>query len=182
MSERVLTVKQPWADLIMGGVKDVENRSWSVPSTLPHWWRCVDGPVDGEPYWMPEHEGQVGACDKPVGQFPFRLWIHAGKQPDREMVERWASLWAGPRTEHPLGVLLGTVTVTDCHHADECYLPDGMHDTLVGPQYHAEEWCSRWAEPDVYHWTLTGPEPLDVPVPMRGRQGLWTLDREVVPA
>ena len=32
---RVLTVRQPWADLIMAGVKDVENRTKPVPSTLP---------------------------------------------------------------------------------------------------------------------------------------------------
>jgi hypothetical protein len=28
MSRRVLTVRQPWASLIVAGIKDVENRSW----------------------------------------------------------------------------------------------------------------------------------------------------------
>ena len=40
LGDLVLTVKQPWADLIMVGEKDVENRSWPVPSTLPQWMRC----------------------------------------------------------------------------------------------------------------------------------------------
>lgn len=31
---RVLTVKQPWAGLIIDGIKDVENRSWAFPATL----------------------------------------------------------------------------------------------------------------------------------------------------
>lgn len=28
---RTLTVKQPWASLIVMGIKDVENRTWTTP-------------------------------------------------------------------------------------------------------------------------------------------------------
>jgi hypothetical protein len=31
---RIITIKQPWASLIVAGIKDVENRSWPFPSTL----------------------------------------------------------------------------------------------------------------------------------------------------
>jgi hypothetical protein len=31
---RALTVRQPWAALIVSGYKDVENRTWAVPAAL----------------------------------------------------------------------------------------------------------------------------------------------------
>ena len=30
MRVKVLTVKQPWASLIVHGIKDIENRSWKT--------------------------------------------------------------------------------------------------------------------------------------------------------
>lgn len=109
---------------------------------------------------------------------PFDLWVHASQRFDSE---RWhAAIMEGgrqlPAAAHwPLGCLLGVVTVTDVHHADECGQEEGMRDTLVGPQYEPEAWCSRWAHPDVYHWTLADPRPLPRPVPMAGAQRLWKL-------
>jgi hypothetical protein len=66
--------------------------------------------------------------------------------------------------------LLGTVEATGCHHADECarVRTDPFHR---GSRF--MERCSRWAEPDVYHWTLTDPQPYEQPVPAKGRLGLW---------
>ena len=181
---RVLTVRQPWADLIMSGVKDVENRTWPVPSTLPQWYVTDEGErYLPDPAERDEHSSSCDLC-RPVGPFPFRLWIHASKQPaavHESVLDNWLEFcWReGAYEQYHLGVLLGTVEVTGCHHADDCYLPDGMHDTLVGPQYHAEEWCSRWAEPDCWHWQLTDPQPLDEPIPAKGRLGLWTLPDDI---
>ncbi|QBI19385.1 hypothetical protein ER308_07370 [Egibacter rhizosphaerae] len=69
------------------------------------------------------------------------------------------------------GVLLGSVKVTGCHHADDCL-------TETGPNWSELRYCSRFAEPDAWHWTLADPEPLDEPIPMRGRQGLWRVEVE----
>jgi hypothetical protein len=118
------------------------------------------------------------------GPFPFRLGIHAG----REFADGWKRETLAPGAFvlwHPkhgrkywvpqnrLGALLGFVTVTGCHHADECavYSMDGAGDLDYVPLSH----CSPWAEPGCFHWTLADPEPLDVPVPMKGRLGLWRL-------
>ena len=146
-----LTVHQPWADLIVSGVKDVENRTWPVPSATLH----------------------------------GRVWIHAGQSFD----DSWKWSAAGPRvvrheqygtapwvTADRCGVLLGSVQVDGCHHADWCDKVDGdlvtawPDTTSRGPRY-----CSRWAEPDVYHWRLSDPQPLADPIPMRGRQRLWRI-------
>jgi hypothetical protein len=174
--DKALTVKQPWADLIMAGAKDVENRSWPVPSTLPQWWVCERC---GE-----RHPPPPGLLARwiPDGPFPFRLGIHAGQEIDKSASpETWAVYpvdWGMGRPlpeVYALGALLGFVTVTGCHHADEC------QRVRVDPQHRGSRYmerCSRWAEPDVYHWTLANPEPLDVPFPMKGRLGLWHLDHQ----
>ena len=39
---------------------------------------------------------------------------------------------------------------------------------------------SPWALPGWYHWLLEFPEPIDPPIPCRGRQGLWRPPRSVL--
>lgn len=46
---RVLTVRQPWASLIIHGNKDVENRDWRFPSTIPLPARIAVHAAAGEP-------------------------------------------------------------------------------------------------------------------------------------
>jgi hypothetical protein len=144
---RALTVRQPWADLLVAGVKDVENRTKPFPSTVT---------------------------------VPARIGIHAGAAMPPN--------YGGPDTR--LGALLGFVWVSGCHHADDCYAVGHRPDDAgcncgVGPDGHygyhepgcgLEPYCSPWAEPDRWHWTVADPEPLDKPVPMKGMLGLWTLN------
>lgn len=159
MTERVLTVRQPWADLIMAGTKDVENRTWPVPSTLPQWGDC------------PGHG---------------RLWVHAGQQIDTSprSVQAWAtlrqhlglSIYRGTlaAVDHVArGALLGSVTVTGCHQTRDCVRLGG--ENAAGEV--SVHGCSRWADlgENTWHWTLADPIPLDEPWPLKGRQGLWTL-------
>lgn len=175
---RALTVRQPHASLIIAGVKPVENRTWPVPKTL--WKR------NPPPSWP---NGDLVDYDSP---FPFRIAIHAGKQYDYDAAHR-TDLWGieqGRRREEfdivlgahdRLGVLLGYVTVTGCHHARDCAVTAGEYDgTNALDVFFA---CTDWAEPwqihdadgDLYHWTLADPVALDEPIPMRGRQGLWNV-------
>jgi hypothetical protein len=183
MSDLALTIKQPWADLIMAGVKDIENRTWPVPSTLPQWRKCnacgerdPKGANGGWPvHLMCLSDGTL------VGPFPFRLWIHAGATVDWQAAialkrdPAIALLIRRACEQDRCGVLLGSVTVTGCHHYDDCPHPT-MQDNGAGA-------CSPWAEPGRFHWTLADPQPLATPIPMRGRQRLWRLPADVaVPA
>jgi hypothetical protein len=187
MTDRALTVRQPWADLIMAGVKDVENRSWPVPSTVPHHYAC-----DYCEYRVLEGQevSPCGTCGRygarPDGPFPFPLMIHAAAKPDAtepwEAWLRWSDLYTARGDHRPAelilpertGVLLGTVEVTGCHHADECERTR-QSDPYVDATREVV-YCSRWAQPDTWHWTLADPQPLDTPVPAKGRLGLWTLE------
>lgn len=219
---RALTVRQPFADLIVAGWKPVENRTRPVPSTLPQWGRCTEcggRSVRARESWPRRtgHPCRAGGPHRfaPDGPFPFRLWIHAGKTWDRlpdghpamnahmnlpTPLTCIACGWIGrigsgeppvpdcadvdrdgihdlvdPRNRlGRTGVLLGSVTVTGCHHARDCVRdddPQADHPKTV--------LCSRWAEPGVWHWTLDDPQPLAEPIPMRGALGLWRLPSDV---
>lgn len=201
MAERALTIRQPWADLIMAGVKDVENRGWPVPSTVadvdpdePPLWKCpyyrkragLGDPGIGD---YGEATCSFGCYDEPVCvtggplPFPFRLWVHAGKRVDWPGDDAvWGAWEASTRglgdrwgvDEALTGVLLGSVLVTDCHQTGDCIRLGGENsDGEVG--VHG---CSRWAElgAEKWHWTLTDPQPLSEPISMRGRQGLWAVE------
>jgi hypothetical protein len=193
----VLTVRQPHADLTMlpEDPKDVENRSWPVSSTLPQWGLCEGCGdrylLDDEPPEEPQHR-----CGRlvPDGPFPFRLWIHAATKVDRGASDLAMDVWLGEcwqegrYEQYHLGALLGSVLVTGCHHADDCaHDRPGSFPLHVGrtpaTTVYPQDYCSLWAEPDVWHWTLADPEPLAEPIPMKGRLGLWRLPDDVeVPA
>lgn len=199
---RALTVRQPYADLIVAGVKTVENRRWVPYSTLPQWWLCECGERRyGEDTWDDptgthvrhyhptrfRSDGMVAQHDgywwpEPDGIYPFRLAIHAAQKYSQEQADAvWARLDRrqirgvfdlGGSAHDRLGAILGTVTVTGVHHADDC--AEGCFTWECGTTY-----CSEWAEPDRHHWELSDPTPLNESIPARGQQGLWTVDDDV---
>lgn len=152
---KALTVRQPWASLIVGGFKDVENRTW---------------PLHPDHHYMPlmihaaakyDTQGWINAmrpCVDSGAGTPLALLLTTSTDPDMQR-----------QSGAPRGVLLGTVAVIGCHQGRKCEADEGLG-------------CSRWADedPDVWHWTLRNPQPLAEPVPYKGRQGLWTVPDDVV--
>jgi hypothetical protein len=186
---RALTEHQPYADLIMAGVKDVVNRTRPVPSTLPQWRRCQNCGMCCAPddiYVVP-CESTAPHLTKPDGPFPFRLGIHAAASVDRLAAKRpdiithaaavadLPSYCDGDGPIPALGVLLGFVTVTGQHHADECAQHRGQYRRVHDGYEQRIDYCSQWALPDGWHYALTDPEPLDTPLPMKGQPGFWQL-------
>lgn len=93
-----------------------------------------------------------------------RLYIHAGKGWADEGIDN-IGIDAMPADEALLsGMVIGTVDVTDCHHADDC-----THNT-------GSTRCSEWAMPDHYHWVLANPMPVEIPFPATGKLGIWNLE------
>lgn len=218
---RALTVKQPHADLEIAGVKTVENRSKPVPSTI------ADVDPDEPPLWeCPYYRKQAGLSDPGIGDygeatcsfgcydepacvtggplpFPFRLWIHAAKEADHDNTD-WETHWLPLNgqderwlTNDRYGALLGPVTVTSQHHADECAQPKTEPCRCLCHHGHARHaaacceggrvpaphrgfrFCSPFAEPDRWHYVLSDPRPLATPIPVRGQQGWWRLSDDL---
>ena len=110
---QALTLRQPWACLVVAGIKDVENRTWRT-------------------------------------NYRGRLVIHAGSGIDREGMNENGRLLA----DYPHGAILGTVKLVDI-----------VRDS-----------ASPWEIAGNWHWLLTDPLPYDVPIPAKGKLGLWTCE------
>jgi hypothetical protein len=139
---KALTVKQPWAWAIVSGGKDVENRSRPT-----------------------KYRGQI--------------YIHAGKSRDSEALKFPAfrkldldfdTTGATDQGIDLSGMVIGTVDLVDCHHADDCR--EQHFNYLDG---HWITRCSEWAMPRHYHWVLANPRPLACPFPEKGKLGIWNL-------
>lgn len=155
-----VTVMQPWADCMLFGGKPVENRTKPWPSTR---------------------------------ELPCRLWLHTSKKrPTSDRVARAHDLLDLGQEDKlgllassadRLGVIVGRIVMARCHHADECADYCGHPGSRVGYCEHCgitkDTYCSRWAEPDRWHLVIAEPEPLDVPVPVRGALGIWRLPEGV---
>ena len=88
-----------------------------------------------------------------------RVWIHAAKTAPDPNAIAWIRShfpFSVPNAYplYPLGALVGYVTLTDC---------------LVSSD-------NVWYVPGNYAWMVSDAVALRAPVPMRGRQGLWTIE------
>lgn len=109
---KALTIRQPFASLVMAGVKTTENRTWRT-------------------------------------NYRGRLLIHAGARDDRDAMREHGHLL----DDYPRGAILGSVELVDI-----------VRDS-----------SSPWAMPDSFHWILSDARHYDVPIPCKGRLGLWHL-------
>ena len=92
---KALTVRQPWASLIVAGIKDVENRTWPIPSTAP-----------AVPFRLAIHSAKRMTDD----DYKRARW--------QALVEGHLALVINYANPGLRGVVLGLVTVTGCHRAD----------------------------------------------------------------
>jgi hypothetical protein len=151
---RTLTVKPPWSHLIAKCGKLVENRGWPA-------------------------------------RFRGLLAIHAGlgwdaaAERDTTALAAWRDWSAslphpnitGPLRKSAIHVDLGAVVavaeLSGCHDSEECMLPAWSEVPGV------RSGCSDWAARGQFHWTLRQVRPLPVPVPCKGKLGLWRLPEDV---
>jgi len=69
------------------------------------------------------------------------------------------------RTHLPRGVIVATCNLVDCRPTDE------MTQGEIEFEKHFGDFT-----PGRYAWILDDVKPLDVPVPAKGKQGLWNWD------
>jgi len=91
------------------------------------------------------------------------LYIHAGKAWESSAVDAICKLTGKAYMAADQGMVIGTVELIDCHHADDCTFETGSKR------------CSEWAMPDHYHWVLANPGPLEIPFAATGKLGIWNL-------
>lgn len=147
---KALTIWQPWASLIMAGVKPWEFRSWRAPRSIVGQRIAI-------------HAGARPMVRSEVQDLIDRL--NDRRQAPYTGLAVAASLPILQRCLHepgrfPLKHVLGTALLGESVSASTLY-----PQAFVSDSDRLEH--SNWA------WPLTAIEPLEPPVPARGAQGLW---------
>lgn len=98
-----------------------------------------------------------------------RLLIHAGAKADRHSGDFFTSLGLLLPVEPVLSAIVAVTSLTGV-----CSAAVDRPATVCG--------CGRWAADNQHHWRLGPVRALEVPVPCRGRLGLWLPDEGVIDA
>lgn len=150
---KALTVHQPWASAIARGAKRVETRSF---------WTKYRGP----------------------------LAIHAAASPlsllnaERHKSDLWFGVLGMQLATQPLGAVVAVCELTGCERVediDPLWL-DVQRSVVRGCK--ARHWTERELgdfTPGRFGWLLADVRLLAMPVPVKGRQGLWDVADELLP-
>ena len=145
---KALTIHQPWASLIVHGLKPFEWRGWACPK-----WMVGQTVVI--------HAGAIGAR-KGIHHLLARddhIAASCGPGVDVAAIRVALERAASNPTLMPLRAGLGTATLGEPMLADQVYHRQGLKIGGEGP------WNWGWPLSDVVRW--------DEPVPASGAQGFW---------
>ena len=146
---KAITIKQPWASLIVHGIKDIENRTWACP------WKYIGHRVlihaSGKPVEMRNPnsvftKAQWDSLPKPLNYDNFYDSILTNEQllalPENK---EWKDF------SFCTGSIIGSVEIIDC----------------------VQNHPSIWAEKGVYNWVLANPILFPEPIPAKGKLSFW---------
>lgn len=146
---KTITVWQPWASLIACGAKHYETRSWKT-----------------------NYRGPIA--------------IHAGKGDTRgvfallPLQTREAIRNALMQYKLPIGAIIATADLVDCirvshpiFHYDHRVVAVALEN---GEEISGNEYVFGDYTPERYAWKLENIKMLNVPIPAKGKQGLWNWE------
>lgn len=151
---KAITVKQPWASLIVEGIKDIENRTWPTKfrgRVLIHaaskswdWDRFIN------------YMTSMGA----LGVF----------------TAKWTRKWLSNLTT---GAIIGSVEIVDCVIDNQSVWAEKSYFNVTSNPLPLEE----ENEPDyiVYNWIIANPIKFDKPIPAKGKLSFWDFADEQLP-
>lgn len=143
---KAITVKQPWASLIVEGIKDIENRTWKLPKKYI-----------GERVLI--HSSQKPLEFNGLGEILTKA--------------QFDSLNGNIETfiGNHIGSIIGSIEIVDCviNHPS-IWAERSYFNITSNPLPFNEE-----DEPDyiIYNWVLTNPIKFDNPIPCKGKLSFW---------
>lgn len=152
---KALTIWQPWASLIMAGVKPWEFRSWRAPRSV------VGQRIAIHAGARPMVAREIRDLLERLGDrrtAPLTGLVVGASLPILERAFREPKIF-------PLKHVLGTALLGDPRLARDIY-PESFTSDSDRLEH------SNWA------WPLTLVKPLEPPVPARGAQGLWDWSKK----
>lgn len=150
---KAITIKQPWASLIVEGIKDVENRTWKCPE------KYIGKRV------------LIHASAKPIKDGMGALSVCQITASD----EWFKNLKLIP----VLGAIIGSVEIVDCVINHQSVWAEKSYFNVTSNPLPLEE----ENEPDyiVYNWILSNPIKFDKPIPAKGKLSFWEFADEQLP-
>jgi len=200
---RALTVRQPWASLIACGVKTIETRSWSTKyrgpllihagKATPETSQWEEGPFD----------------DIGWGDLIHQFGADAHEETRRVVPDSWWLMLAPDHRDYipmPLGAVVAAADLVDVVPVEDLDAPFEEIATLESPSaiyvrpilddefclltYRHESPVRDYDKSDQipfgdftpghYGWLLDNVRPLAIPVPAKGKQGLWTPSADLL--
>lgn len=161
---KAITDKQPWASLIVEGIKDVENRTWPCPKKYI-----------GKRVLI--HAG----ISKTLDHIPLdgifseqQLWNLRSSFTEIELCKR----------TYPHGAIIGSVEIVDCvinHPSIWAEDTNGVvNKVFFDPKvYVKKEWILDsngnyvHKKDAIYNWVLANPIKFPEPIPAKGKLGFW---------
>lgn len=157
---KAITVKQPWASLIVAGIKDIENRTWATK---------YRGPL------------LIHASAKPV---PFN-GLSNGVDFDTEQIIAIHNHW--PVSEYgryadwmckwPNSAIIGRVDVVDCvlnHPSVWAEFTEGVAWNPGAYPNGVNPCMGHEVSSPIYNWVLANPVQFDEPIlNVKGKLSLW---------
>lgn len=147
---KAITIWQPWASLIIAGVKLYEFRGWRPPDAI------IGSRIAIHAGMRAVRRAEIAALI--VGLHSPAAWTTGLRPGALPLLERWH---ANPRSLL-LSSVLGTVQLGLPRRANEIAADLGgpVNDSDRGEH-------TNWA------WPMLDPWPLEPPIPARGAQGFW---------
>ena len=147
---KAITIKQPWASLIVHGIKDIENRSWPCPKKFI---------------------GQrvlIHASKTKSKSLFFQL--------TDEQIKAVHEHFKGnvPLLIEPKGSIIGSVEIVDCVVNHPSIWAEKTENYTVGmnPKNHE----NITGKKVVYNWVLANPVLFKKPIPAKGKLSFWEYD------
>lgn len=178
---KAITVKQPWASLIVEGIKDIENRTWKCPEKYIGERVLIHTGAKSANFWSSPNAGIIDGF--------LRRTSKGGTD------------WS----DYPKGAIIGSVEIVDCviNHpsiwaeksetncSEKCRSKNCEHFIewgfrgnnecrsckLIGQSYEVEEIpkdCPYGVKINtIYNWVLANPIKFSKPIPAKGKLGFW---------
>lgn len=146
-----LTLRQPWAWMVVHGSKDLENRSWANKIVFELLHQQKEFAIHaGLGMTRLEHEDAVAFAQQ--------------EDPELVVPNPWALGYEG---ELRFGQVIGTAKIRAVWSKEQ-YGPPGRSDHV------------RWHLPDRWGWQLVERRVLPFPIFMGGKQGFWKLEDALI--
>lgn len=142
-----ISVKQPWASLIVHGIKDIENRTWVCPQKYIGHRVLIHASLKGANFWDSPEAGRVDEFLREISK--------SGTD--------WSN--------YPNGAIIGSVVFTDCVINHQSVWAEKTHMAKLGE--HELPSCLYPPYKPIYNWVASDPILFDIPIPAKGKLSFW---------